>query len=305
MHGSSGAALVAAGMVINFIMTFVMLWASAEVVGRSRTRGRLALGAATATAFLAVMLLLVGSGVMGFRSVFTVLLALGSVPVSVAVSFAPLKLGDLVRLSVLSLFFTCLAAGTTVAVNLYTGGWMAGTGWDMVTSLIVAVGSVLLVAELGWGIVHRRMRDSLYFVPIRISICEEQLQTNALIDTGNQLRDPLTGAPVVVVELDLIRRAIPDEVFSALKSGTESPYELLAHLSSFPEWARRVRLIPFSSLGKEKGMLIGIRPDAVEILEGQLGFSITNVVLGVHPRRLSTSNEYQALLHPELMRAQV
>lgn len=162
MHGSSGASLVAAGMVINFIMTFVMLWASAEVVGRSRTRRRLALGAATATAFLAVTLLLVGSGIMGFRSIFTVLFALASVPASVAASFAPLRLGDLVRLSVLSLFFTGLAAGTTVAVNLYTGGWMVGTGWDMVTSLIIAVGSVLLVAELGWGIVHRRMRESLY-----------------------------------------------------------------------------------------------------------------------------------------------
>lgn len=109
----------------------------------------------------------------------------------------------------------------------------------------------------------------------------------------------------MVVELDLIRRAIPDEVFSAFESGSESPYELLAHLSSFPEWAKRVRLIPFSSLGKEKGMLIGIRPDAVEILEGQIGLSVTNVGPGVHPRRLSTSNEYQALLHPELMRAQV
>ena len=178
---------------------------------------------------------------------------------------------------------------------------MVGTGWDMITSLIIAVGSVLLVAELGWGIVHKRMRETLYFVPIRILLGSERIETNALIDTGNQLRDPLTGAPVVIVEYELIKKAIPGEALAAFENRSESPYELLASLSSFPEWARRVRLIPFTSLGKEKGMLIGIRPDGLEILEGHVGLSITNVILGVHPRHLSSSNEYQALLHPELL----
>jgi stage II sporulation protein GA (sporulation sigma-E factor processing peptidase) len=301
MEASSGVSLIAAGLVIDFVMTFVMLWASAEVMGRRRTRHRLALGAATATAFVAVILLLVGYGVIEFLSVSTILIALASILASVYVSFSPLKPGDLVRLSVLALFFTLLAAGVTMAVNIYTGGWMVGTGWDMITSLIIAVGSVLLVAELGWGIVHKRMRETLYFVPIRILLGSERIETNALIDTGNQLRDPLTGAPVVIVEYELIKKAIPGEALAAFENRSESPYELLASLSSVPDWARRVRLIPFTSLGKEKGMLIGIRPDCLEIFEGQVGLSITNVILGVHPRHLSTSNEYQALLHPELL----
>jgi len=303
MEGSSGISLIAAGVVTNFAMTYVMLWASAEVVGRRKTRQRLVLGALTASMFLVVLLLLVGYGFIEFLSIPSVVVALASVPVSVAVSFGPLKLVELVRLSAVALFFTCLAAGVTIAVNLYTGGWMVVSGWDMVSSLIVAVGSVLLVAELGWGIVHKRVRDSLYFVPIRILLGNKKLEANALLDTGNQLRDPLTGAPVVIVELELLKKAIPREILDAFESRSDSPYELLAVLSSFPEWARRVRLIPFSSLGKDKGILIGIRPDAFEILEGQVCFSVANVVLGIHPRHLSASNEYQALLHPELLGA--
>lgn len=303
MGESSGISLIAAGVAIDFAMTYVMLWASAEITGRRKMAYRLLLGAITAVAFLVVILLLVGYGIIGFRSIVSILVAVLSVLASVVVAFGPLKLSELVRLSALALFFSWFAGGVTIAVNLYTGGWMGGGGWDMVTSLIVAVGSVLLVAELGWGIVHRRMRDSLYFVPIRILLCDQKLETNALIDTGNQLRDPLTGAPVVIVELELIKRAIPGEVLEAIESKSDSPYELLAILSSFPEWARRIRLIPFSSLGTDKGILIGIRPDALEILEGEIGFSITNVVLGVHPRHLSSSSEYQALLHPELLGA--
>ena len=40
MKASSGVSLIAAGLVINFVMTFVMLWASAEVMGRRRTSAR-------------------------------------------------------------------------------------------------------------------------------------------------------------------------------------------------------------------------------------------------------------------------
>lgn len=303
MGGSSGISLIVTGVVTNFAMTYVMLWASAEITGRRKIGYRLLLGAVTASAFLVVILLLVGYGIIGFRSVASVLIAVLSVLAAVVVSFGPLKLAELIRLSALALFFSWFAGGVTIAVNLYTGGWMGGSGWDMVTSLIIAVGSVLLVAELGWGVVHRRMRDSLYFVPIRILLCDQKLETNALIDTGNQLRDPLTGAPVVIVELELLKRVIPREILDAFESKAESPYELLAILSSFPEWARRIRLIPFSSLGKDKGILVGIRPDALEILEGDVGFSVTNVVLGVHPRNLSSSSQDQALLHPELLGA--
>ena len=53
--------LIVTGVVTNFAMTYVMLWASAEITGRRKIGYRLLLGAVTASAFLVVILLLVGT----------------------------------------------------------------------------------------------------------------------------------------------------------------------------------------------------------------------------------------------------
>jgi len=63
----------------------------------------------------------------------------------------------------------------------------------------------------------------------------------------------------------------------------------------------RFRLIPFTSLGKENGMLIGFRPDYIEVGENAEKKGITDVIIGIYNRALSKNNNYSALLSPELI----
>jgi stage II sporulation protein GA (sporulation sigma-E factor processing peptidase) len=55
-------------------------------------------------------------------------------------------------------------------------------------------------------------------------------------------------------------------------------------------------MIPFSSLGRTNGMMIGFRPDAVIV-----GEKISDVVIGIYNSRLCRDGRYQGLLGPELI----
>ncbi|MDK2789208.1 MAG: hypothetical protein PWP07_2453, partial [Epulopiscium sp.] len=57
----------------------------------------------------------------------------------------------------------------------------------------------------------------------------------------------------------------------------------------------------FSSLGMPNGMLVGFRPDQVEVIEhDNTSTVLKDVVIGIYNQRLSKDNRYQALLHPDI-----
>lgn len=298
---SSGISLIVVGVFIDFVMAYVPLWAAAQIVGMEKKKYRLFLGALSASILFLLILVLVAYGFIQLVSLPSAILAILSIPLSVMVAFYPVRLGTLGRLSAFTCFFTLLAAGTWTAVNVFMQWNTVGSGWDMATGFIIAIGTVLLVAELGWGIVHKHVKETLYLVPIRVFFGLISFETKALIDTGNELRDPLTGEPVVIVEYDALSAIIPIDIRSAFESGVDSPYEIISRIPDSSPWLRRIRLIPFRSIGNDNGMLIGLKPTRIEIIEEDLNLSITNVVIGIHQRRLSNKGDYQALLHPDLL----
>lgn len=105
----------------------------------------------------------------------------------------------------------------------------------------------------------------------------------AIIDTGNSLFDPITGDPVAVCEYDML--------MPLLGEGDEPLIEKLT------KRGMKVRFIPFSSVGKEHGVMPGFKPDMVKVD----GLEIGRCVVCVCENHLSPNREYGALLNPQLM----
>jgi sigma-E processing peptidase SpoIIGA len=86
------------------------------------------------------------------------------------------------------------------------------------------------------------------------------LTLTALIDSGNLLRDPISGNMCVIVDADALRGVLPENVIKSAESKN-------ADTASFPEdIARRIRLIPVGT-ATGRGMLLAIRADRVYICD--------------------------------------
>ena len=97
-----------------------------------------------------------------------------------------------------------------------------------------------------------------------------------MIDTGNLLKDPITGTPVIVVEKQSLKEIIEEEILNQIEGILEGKYIDTKYTENY---ISKFRLIPFSSLGKQNGMLIGFKPDEVKIKFDDTEIKKTNVLI--------------------------
>lgn len=124
------------------------------------------------------------------------------------------------------------------------------------------------------------------------------IQTKGLVDTGNCLHDPITGKPVIVVEMKLLEEVLEPSLYHDLKkivTFEDTSY----HINS--DNATKIRLIPFQSIGKKRGILPAIILDEVEIRKDTQFLSSKKVIAALYDDVLSQTKEYQVILHKSLL----
>ena len=66
-------------------------------------------------------------------------------------------------------------------------------------------------------------------------------------------------------------------------------------------WANRLRIIPFTSIGKKNGILVGVRADEVILNIGPQNVFHKNMVIGIYKEKLSLKENYQLLIPAEMV----
>lgn len=78
-----------------------------------------------------------------------------------------------------------------------------------------AAGGILLCALL---CAHPPASEG-YQAEVTLAVCGQRVRFTALIDTGNRLREPLSGLPVLIVEAQLLGNAVPTDGWRKLRYG--------------------------------------------------------------------------------------
>lgn len=275
----------------NFLFEYLLLWATATVT-RTRTNPRRLLLASSVGTFHYLLYLLASLGLIPFYGLlrFFPIIILVSL-LMVIVAFYPAIRRKL--FSVLGYFYGIgfAAAGAGMASAYLLGSIEAPR---FLLGMVVSIFTILLIAELGWGIVHERMVKRVYQIPLQISCNGVVIKTTALIDTGNQLKDPVNQKPVIIVEQRALTSLLPAELTSILANLKENA-RALDSLSQITVWQTRIRLIPFRSIGESNGLLVGFRPDEVKIANQPIANEL-HPTIAIHPDSLDPQGEYSALV---------
>ncbi|HIE13591.1 MAG TPA: sigma-E processing peptidase SpoIIGA [Desulfotomaculum sp.] len=194
--------------------------------------------------------------------------------------------------------------GVVLGINSLVGraGGTGGGYWRLWPGVAVALATVVVIGRKG-VILRRRVAEGFFRVPVTIHLGAKKLGLEALLDTGNELADPVSKDPVVIVEYEAVKDLLPPELREALTQDWEPDLAKIAGRTEDPGWLTRLRLIPYRSLGKTGGLLLGFKPDAVEVIYGGRAVKTSRVVVGIYRQRLSPEAKYNALLHPRLIKA--
>lgn len=137
---------------------------------------------------------------------------------------------------------------------------------------------------------------------VELSFGEKTVLANGLVDTGNFLKDPISGKPVFIISKKIAAQIIPIEIVNLIAN--DIMWEMVYEKILETEFADKVRLIPFRSIGKMEGMLIGIRPDKVMIKDKQGERKMDGAILAISQERFSRESEgeeYDLLLHRDVL----
>lgn len=266
--------------VINFIINYLVLFATAKILALSFRRIRLLLAAALGALYA------VFSFFPSFSFLFSAFGKLLSAFFIVLISFGRRRLISSLLTFLLSslLFGGLLLALSFVAkdsfVEVQNGIYYIDISITLLLSSSLASYILLRLAFSRRGSVSSRS-----IVSVTVENCGKRATIPTLCDTGNSLRDPKSGSRVLVSDLETLQGVLPENSREILEK--HAGYFPLA-LSSLPGF----RLIPYKTVGSAFSLILAFAPERLYI-ENKLE---TGALCAISEAPVSDGSGYHAII---------
>lgn len=277
---------------VNFIMDFFILWATAKLAQVRIFYPRIFISA-------------VIGGVYSVGYLFPTMSSLYSVYMKILVSCLLLVIGlfpgSLNEFKKIFLYFygiSFMAAGATIALS-YMGADNTKSNSFSYLYLLGGIFCIVLIGKYGSIYLGNKIIPKLLGFPVKLRFGKNYCSGQGFLDTGNSLRDPLTNKPVLIAEYQFIKDYLPQDFRNIIEEDIDENVmlEKLVHSSL----ANRLRLIPFTSIGKKKGILVGIRVDEIIVEVGKDFLSYKDMVVGIYKDSLNLEGNYKMLIPAEIV----
>ena len=163
-----------------------------------------------------------------------------------------------------------------VILSMALGGLASGTAMDGLGSVCLGGGLLWLLCRMGFADGGQKQE----FLPAELTWNDRSIKLLALRDTGNTLRDPMTGEQVLVCGAD-----VGEELLGIPRSWFRDPVETVAK-GGIPG----LRLIPYHSVGNSHGMMPALRLNRAVIGKVQ-----SRPLVAFAPEEISKGQVYRML----------
>ena len=287
---------------VNFVMNGFVLWVVSKILRQKRKARWLVLGSGVMALLYTLLLIIEPLRFLNIALASVVILAAG-----VMVAFYPAGVKHFLRLMLAAYGITFAVGGLGMALFYLTDlpyaihyiaadldGFRRAVSWQLV--LVGMVCSYFLI-KLTMRLVEHQTIKRQMLMNVMVSMNEKYIFFDALVDTGHSLKEPLTQSPVIVAEFEQVQEFLPEGLIGLFNERQENNLASVID-SQEGSFYQRIRMIPFTSIGKASGMLIGFRPDRVMV---GTETSRQDVVIGIYNDRLTPDGRYQGLLSPEIV----
>lgn len=284
-------------LIENLLMNYIIIFATALILKIKVNHIRIII-ASTLGAIYTIL-----AYISEFKIYSNIILKLILSLIIIYISFNPKNLKKLLKYTTI-FYLTSFVFGGAAFALIYVvkpQEWF-GT-WQITNSLKIIFASAIIaffIIIIGFKIVKNKISAKDMYCEIEININNKKVTTKAMIDTGNLLKEPITNTPVIVVEHTLLYDAIPKEILNNIEEILGGDFSKISN--EIKEiYIAKLKVIPFSSLGKQNGMLLGIKAKEVKIKYEEEEIKKDNVIIGIYNKSLTKRGEYRALLGIELI----
>jgi len=172
--------------------------------------------------------------------------------------------------------------------------YFVGTYPIKVTILAGGIGFIIItiISE----IIKNKMNKRATIYELEIFYKGKMKKIKTMLDTGNLLKEPISNADVVIVEKESLIGIISEEILNNITNIIKGKWLEKDNLYSY-----KLKVIPFSSLGNNNGLLIGFKPDYIKVYNGE-EYVRNDILIGIYDGKLSKSDRYTSLIGLDILK---
>ncbi len=256
--------------ILNLIIDYLLLYTTGKMLKNDTSRLTLFCGAVIG-AFYTVLMLCVNYTVFSCfltKALFSMLL--------IRLTYGKMSFKGFARATIMFYFVNFAFCG-----GLYAAASMMGMGDKYITFGIFTLYSVIAYAILSVAAKHHRRTVEKQKIKLVFGIDSSEKEVDCIVDTGNSLCTPYSGKPVIITEKSVVDDILP---------------------RNFPsESTVKPIVIPFSSVGCNKGVIYGFKPDYAYFIHNGKRKKARRAIIGVYDGVLSIEGNYKGLVNPILI----
>lgn len=284
----------------NLLMNYIILFATYVII-KPKTKHpqiRMILSSLLGSIYAIIIYL-------NILSIYTNLLAKITLSVvMVYIAFAPPNIKQLLKQILIFYLVSFIFGGCTFALIYFLkpenvemkNGVFVGI-YPIKVGLIAGI-IAFIITQIAFKINKSKLNNKNTFIEIELYNKNKMTKARALLDSGNMLKEPISQKPVIVVEKAILSKIITEEVLNYIERMVGGDDQ---ERNEMQEYLSKIRMVPFMSLGKENGMLIGIRLDKIKINTEDIRLEKENIIAGIYEKKLTKDNKYNALIGLNLL----
>ena len=147
-----------------------------------------------------------------------------------------------------------------------------------------------VVISFASQIIKNRIIQNNMICDLEIFYNGKSRKVKTMLDTGNLLKEPISNYDVIIVEKESLYGFLNRDLLDNINSIIKGKWLDNTNIHSY-----KIKIIPFSSLGNDNGLLIGFKPDYIKIYNED-EIVRDDVIIGVYNGKLTKNNLYTSLI---------
>lgn len=286
-------------ILVNFLMNYLLLYTVYRFCRYKSSKWRLIAAAVIGACYVLVLFF------PYLHLFYTVLMKFLVSVLMVVIAFIPYSFKDFLKKLLLFYIGAFLFGGCIIGIFYLDNFKMGFDKGDMIASvslnyIIIGIIISIVIVKYAFDFYEVFYSKEKSRVILEIYLDEKECQVDAIVDTGNSLRDPITSSPVIVVYYKSIMSILPSDVGKNNKE--ENSYDALTKNIMESSLKSRVRIIPYKAIGVENGILVGLKVDLVISRFKLKSYTVDKPIIALCKQPISNDGEYQALAYPEIIK---
>lgn len=273
----------------NFLIDFILLYITGNLIKIKIIYKRLILAALIG----AIYVILIAYVRKPFITYFIVKISVSILMIMVAYDIK----GIIKNIKVILCFYivTLIMVGAVFALYSITNNRVT------VNIILISIFMVFALLKFLFYEIKLRKEKNNYIRTVTIEVNDKIKSFRAFIDTGNELIDPMSGKPVIVVNIEILGDILGEDVNKEIVEFYKNEGKNYENLFLEKNYKLKLRVIRYNTISNKDELMICIIPDNITISGNDKNITKADAVIGIYPQKINRKEDYDALLFKKLL----